>query len=198
MAFPSLDQLPSSSINLYILLPFLALTYLTVTTFLSWYRLRHIPGPFLASLSYLWIARIAAGGRQFWVYRDMPRQYQNAPLIRVGPNELSTDDPEVIRRINGVRSNYARDPWYLAARFDPYHDNVFTILGADAHDRFKAKIAGAYGGRETPALEPGIDDQVSSVWHSVTPLPLFFDSYWVNKCTRYATNSDIDVRFASC
>lgn len=167
MAFPSLDQLSSclsgstSSLWILPLISAVAVAYLALTTLRSWYRLRHIPGPFLASISYLWIARIAAGGRQFWVYRDMPRRYNNAPLIRVGPNELSTDDPEVLRRVNGVRSAYARDPWYLAARFDPYHDNVFTILGADAHDRFKAKIAGAYGGRETPALEPGIDDQVS-------------------------------------
>ena len=47
----------------------------------------------------------------------------------------------------------------MAARFDPYHDNVFTLLEAGTHDKFKAKIAGAYGGRETPALEPGINDQ---------------------------------------
>ncbi|RYP26778.1 hypothetical protein DL767_007910 [Monosporascus sp. MG133] len=135
--------------------------YFLTTSFISWYRLRHIPGPFLASVSYLWLARVARGGRQFWVYRDMRGKY--GPLVRVGPNELSTDDPDVLRRIAGVRSPYARDPWYLAARFDPYHDNVFTILDADAHDRFKARIAGAYGGRETPALEPGVDDQVRAL-----------------------------------
>lgn len=53
--------------------------------------------------------------------------------------------------------------WYVAARFDPYHDNVFTLLEAGPHDKFKAKIAGAYGGRETPALEPGINDQINSL-----------------------------------
>lgn len=157
MDLQSLGQMSQLS-NVGVWPLFLALTsalllYLAITTFTSWYRLRHIPGPFLASISYLWLARVAAGGRQFWVYRDLPRRYrgregQPALLIRVGPNELSTDDPEVLRRVAGVRSAYGRDPWYLAARFDPYHDNVFTILGADAHDRFKAKIAGAYGGRQ--------------------------------------------------
>ena len=136
----------------------IVIAYYAATSFISWYRLRHIPGPSLASVSYLWLARVAKGGEQFWVYRELSRKY--GPLIRVGPNELSTDDPEVLRRVAGVRSAYDRDPWYLAARFDPYHDNVFTILGAEEHDRFKARIAGAYGGRETPALEPGIDDQV--------------------------------------
>ena len=147
--------------KLWVIVPTVLVVYFLVTTFTSWYRLRHIPGPFLGSISYLWLARTAKSGRQFWIYRDMYQKY--GPLIRVGPNELSTDDPEVLRRIAGARSSYQRDPWYLAARFDPYHDNVFTILDADAHDKYKAKIAGAYGGRETPALEPGVDDQIRSL-----------------------------------
>ncbi|OTB08897.1 hypothetical protein M426DRAFT_316923 [Hypoxylon sp. CI-4A] len=135
--------------------------YYLVSAAVAWYRLRHIPGPLLASFSYLWLARTAKGGQQFWVYRDMYRKY--GPLFRVGPNELSTEDPEVIRKINATRGSYGRDPWYVAARFDPYHDNVFTILEAGPHDKFKAKIAGAYGGRETPALEQGINDQINAI-----------------------------------
>ncbi|KAL7629693.1 hypothetical protein AAE478_001216 [Parahypoxylon ruwenzoriense] len=135
--------------------------YYLISTFFTWYRLRHIPGPPLGSFSYLWLARTAKSGQQFWIYRDMYQKY--GPLIRVGPNELSTDDPEVIKKITGARSTYGRDPWYVAARFDPYHDNVFTLLEAGTHDRFKAKIAGAYGGRETPALEPGINDQIRAL-----------------------------------
>ncbi|KAI6084808.1 BcABA1, cytochrome P450 monooxygenase [Hypoxylon rubiginosum] len=139
----------------------LAVGYYLTSAFITWYRLREIPGPFLASFSYLWLANTAKSGQQFWIYRDMYKKY--GPLIRVGPNELSTDDPEVIRKMNGARSSYGRDPWYVAARFDPYHDNVFTLLEAGTHDKFKAKIAGAYGGRETPALEPGINDQINSL-----------------------------------
>ncbi|KAI1487754.1 BcABA1, cytochrome P450 monooxygenase [Biscogniauxia mediterranea] len=139
----------------------LLVVYFLASSFYSWYRLRHIPGPFLASISYLWLARVAKGGKQFWVYRDMYQKY--GPLVRVGPNEISSDDPEIIRHMSAARSTWARDPWYLAARFDPYHDNVFTMLDAGVHDRFKAKIAGAYGGRETPELEPGIDDQIVSL-----------------------------------
>ncbi|KAK3937750.1 cytochrome P450 [Diplogelasinospora grovesii] len=149
------------AVSIWLLAGIGAITYFLTSSFYSWYRLRHVPGPFLASISYLWLARVAKSGKQFWVYRDMYNKY--GPLIRVGPNELTTDDPEVLRRIAGVRSAYGRDPWYLAARFDPYHDNVFTMLNVEAHDKFKAKIAGAYGGRETPALEPGIDDQINSL-----------------------------------
>ncbi|KAI1336067.1 BcABA1, cytochrome P450 monooxygenase [Xylariaceae sp. FL0016] len=139
----------------------LLLTYL-VYAGRSYRRLSHIPGPTLASLSYLYLLRVARSGRQWQVFRALPSQY-NSSLVRVGPNELSTSDPEVLRKINGARSTYERDPWYLAARFDPHHDNVFTLLRAGPHDRFKARIAGAYGGRETPALEPGIDLQIRAL-----------------------------------
>ncbi|KAI0124017.1 pisatin demethylase [Xylariales sp. AK1849] len=139
----------------------LAAAYIVSSSVLSWWRLRHIPGPSLASFSYLWLANVATSGKQYWLYRNLPQRY--GPLIRVGPNELSTDDPDVIRKINGARNGYQRDPWYKAARFDPYHDNVFTILGADKHDRFKAKIAGAYSGRETPGAEVIVDDQIRAL-----------------------------------
>ncbi|ORY70987.1 BcABA1, cytochrome P450 monooxygenase [Pseudomassariella vexata] len=135
--------------------------YFLISTIFSWHRLRHIPGPPLASLSYLWLMRTATSGAQYWLYRDLPSVY--GPLIRVGPNELSSSDPEVIKRINGARNGYQRDPWYLAARFDPYHDNIFTILQAEKHDRLKAKIAGAYSGRETPRAEGIVDDQVKAL-----------------------------------
>ncbi|KAI2619225.1 BcABA1, cytochrome P450 monooxygenase [Hypoxylon sp. NC1633] len=158
MAFLSWDW---SSSGIWLLAGVVMVVAYVVSAFATWYRLRDIPGPFLASFSYLWLARVAKSANQFWVYRDMYKKY--GPLVRVGPNELSTDDPEVIKKMNAARSTYGRDPWYVAARFDPYHDNVFTLLEAGPHDKFKAKIAGAYAGRETPALEPGIDDQIKSL-----------------------------------
>ncbi|CAJ2501911.1 Uu.00g047640.m01.CDS01 [Anthostomella pinea] len=162
MAFFNADWQPSTAWLLASASALLILAYL-ISTVRSWHRLRQIPGPFLASISYLWLARVARSGRQFWTYRAMAERYGPRHLIRVGPNELSTSDPDVIRHMSGARSAYARDPWYLAARFDPYHDNVFTLLEAAPHDRFKARIAGAYGGRETPVLETGIDDQIRAL-----------------------------------
>lgn len=78
----------------------------------TWHRLRHIPGPSLASFSYLWLAKVTRSTRQWYIYRDLPKQY--GPLVRVGPNEISTDDPETIRKVSGVRSPYGKDSWYDA------------------------------------------------------------------------------------
>ncbi|KAI5921423.1 pisatin demethylase [Camillea tinctor] len=135
--------------------------YYIVSSVVAWYRLRHIPGPFFAKFSYGWLAWAAKSGRMAYIYADLPQRY--GPLVRVGPNEISTDDPEVIRRISAVRSEYGKDPWYIGARFNPYHDNTFTILDARQHDKEKARVAPAYGGKEAPDLERDIDKQIMNL-----------------------------------
>ncbi|KAK6863881.1 cytochrome P450 [Apiospora arundinis] len=124
----------------------------------TWYRLRHIPGPFLASFSYLWLAKVTRSTRQWHIYRELPKQYGS--LVRVGPNEISTDDPEIIRKVSGVRSPYGKDAWYMGSRFNPFEDTMFTTLDTAAHDKQKAKTAHAYSGRDTTALEDGVDEQM--------------------------------------
>jgi hypothetical protein len=71
-----------------------------------------------------------------------------------------TDDPEVLRRINAARSGYERGTWYTTGRFNPYHDNMFTVLQPKAHTQFKSRTAHAYSGREIPDFEVGVDEQV--------------------------------------
>ncbi|OAF99905.1 BcABA1, cytochrome P450 monooxygenase [Paraphaeosphaeria sporulosa] len=135
-----------------------ALVWYSILTFTSWYRLRHIPGPTLASFSYLWLARVAASGKQYQKYRGLNQKY--GPLVRVGPNELTTDDPEVLRMISGARSSYGKDDWYLGSQLNPYVKTMFTTMDPGAHDRMRAQTAGAYSGREATNLEKGVDEQV--------------------------------------
>ncbi|KAI1497270.1 pisatin demethylase [Biscogniauxia marginata] len=144
---------------------FAAVTYYVVSVVIAWYRLRKIPGPFLASFSYIWLARVAMSGRQYYIYRDLCKKYGS--LVRVGPNELTTDDPEVIRRMSAARSTYGKDSWYIGGRFNPYHDSMFTCLDVNEHDNIKAKTAAAYGGRETPELELSVDNQINTLLHII-------------------------------
>jgi hypothetical protein len=48
----------------------------------------------------------------------------------------------------------------MGSRFNPYEDTMFTTLDVAAHDKQKAKTASAYSGRDTTALEAGVDDHV--------------------------------------
>jgi hypothetical protein len=43
--------------------------------FRDWYRLRHFKGPFVASLSRLWLTRCVAGGTMHLDFLDVNRKY---------------------------------------------------------------------------------------------------------------------------
>lgn len=139
----------------------LTLWYIT-SSIIAWYRLRHISGPFLASFSYLWIARVTNSGKQYEIYRDLYKDYDSS-LVRIGPNDLTTDDPDVIRMMSSAKSLYWKGEANTGNRFNPYHENMFIMLEPERHDKMKAKVAAAYSGRDTPALETNVDDQVQNL-----------------------------------
>lgn len=131
------------------------------TALLSWWRLRHIPGPFFASFSYLWLARVQRSGNMGPIYRDLPAKYGS--LVRIGPNEVTTNDPDVIRRMSSARTRYVRDSWYLAGRWSPYEKHFFNELDSQAHDVQKARVLSAYTGKGIDDLDNTVDEQVSAL-----------------------------------
>jgi hypothetical protein len=62
-------------------------------------------------------------------------------LVRVGGNELITDDPDILFRINGARSEYRRSRWYRGARLDPKRDHLASELDEKRHTALRAKMA---------------------------------------------------------
>ncbi|KAJ2986607.1 hypothetical protein NUW58_g4941 [Xylaria curta] len=139
----------------------LVVAYFISLTFSGWYRLRHIPGPLLASFSYLWLGYSGWSGKQYDIHKVLAEKY--GPLVRLGPNEVSTDDPETIRRISNAKSAYPRSGWYDGARFHPDTDALFTMTDPVRHDKQKAKASHGYSGRETPGLESAVDEQLSNL-----------------------------------
>jgi hypothetical protein len=63
--------------NTAVLLCFTAasIAILAIKWFHSWYRLRHIPGPFLASLSIVWLLRRTVAGRLDLDLQEVSREY---------------------------------------------------------------------------------------------------------------------------
>lgn len=62
-------------------------------------------------------------------------------LARIGPNELLTDDPEILRRMATVRSPYTRSDWYDVMRLDPNRENVLSVRDENKHAELRAKMA---------------------------------------------------------
>lgn len=90
----------------------LALFWLLLSTARSYYRLSHIPGPFLARLTniprFLWVWSNNAHN----VHIALHRKY--GPVVRFGPNMVSVASPHEIGQIYGFKK-----PWLKVGRFFP-------------------------------------------------------------------------------
>ncbi|KAM5362190.1 hypothetical protein ACJA88_014140 [Fusarium oxysporum] len=131
------------------------------TTFLAWYRLRHVPGPWFAGLSYIWNGWIAYSGKQHHVFVALDEKYGS--LVRIGPEVLLTSDVELVKRMSATKSSYGKSSWVDGVRFNPYHETMFAVRDPRQHDRAKARVAPAYSGRDTPNLEGAVDQQINSL-----------------------------------
>ncbi|ORY14838.1 cytochrome P450 [Clohesyomyces aquaticus] len=154
-------ELKSSIVVLLPYLPIALVLYLTYSYTKTWYRLRKFPGPWLGKFSYAYMANAVWHGKMNLVYADVSKKY--GPLARIGPNDLLTSSPAIIRHMSSARSPYTRGSWYEAMRMDPYVDSVFSEMDVHVHDKRRAKMASAYSGKENPNLEGDIDDQVSAL-----------------------------------
>ena len=133
--------------------------YYVFSSFASWFRLRHVPGPFLASVSYTWLMRNNFRGISD---RQLLGLKKYGSVVRVGPNYVLTDDPVALRRISAVRSPYGRDSWWRALRF-AREDNMLTTTNTAAHDKLKSQTANAYNGRDNVDIEESMDTQLAKL-----------------------------------
>ncbi|SPO06232.1 related to pisatin demethylase (cytochrome P450) [Cephalotrichum gorgonifer] len=125
-----------------------------------WYRLSHVPGPFWAGISTYWIIRVTLDGVAPYAYKEVTDKYGS--LARVGPNDLITDDPELLRKMMAVRSPYSRGSWHGAQKLDPARDNLFSMTDEVAHRDLRAKMAAGYSGKENHSMEATIDSQIAN------------------------------------
>lgn len=137
----------------------LMFTYWIVSTLVLSYRLRKFKGPWLAKFSHAWLAWASYSGRATDYYWAARQKYRT-PLLRVGPDTLLTDDPDVVRQINTLRNGYGRSKWYEAFHLDPYFHNMFSTRDLAYHDDVKSRTAAAYSGRDVPTLEADVNEQL--------------------------------------
>ncbi|KAK1623773.1 cytochrome P450 [Colletotrichum phormii] len=141
-------------------LSFAIILYYIVSSVIVYGRLRDFPGPFVGRFSYLWLLSNARSGRPAEHFTNLNRKHGS--LVRIGPNDLVTDDPDILRRMNAARSTYGRSSWYDTTKLNPHEDSMFSLRDAGAHDKLKAKTAAGYAGKENLALEDDINSQVAN------------------------------------
>jgi len=118
----------------------------------TWYRLRMFRGPWLASFSELWLFKAAYTGQMHREILAACEKYGDA-LIRVGPNELVTCDPEIGRHMSATRLNHHKGQWYASLKVDPYVDNIFSETNPDKHDTLRGWMSAAVSPSPTTAFQ---------------------------------------------
>lgn len=88
-----------------VFLPVWFVLYYLVPYFITYKHLRHIPGPFVAKFSNVWLALGARKGKKFaWVHWAHERYGR---VVRVGFNHVSIAEPE------GLQAVYAHGNGFL-------------------------------------------------------------------------------------
>lgn len=62
-------------------------------------------------------------------------------IARVGPNDLITSDPDLIKHMYKARGDYTRSSWYEGMRFNPSRDNLLSLRSEAEHTKLRAKMA---------------------------------------------------------
>lgn len=133
----------------------LSFIILTIYEYQSWRRLAHIPGPRTAHFSILWLLRHAWFGNLFPCMVDAGNSYGD--LVRIGPNLLLCSDPDELRRISGVRSQYTKGPAYDAGRVTEGDPHVASQRDPVKHKALRGKMGTAY----SVDVQPMVDQQIS-------------------------------------
>ncbi|KAF4556516.1 Cytochrome P450-like protein 48 [Elsinoe fawcettii] len=135
-----------------------AIVLLTLQSLSSYFRLRQFPGPKLAAFSRLWMLKCVYN-------KDLHLQLKAAcdkygPIIRIGPNDLVTSDPELLSRMSSVRSPYSRSDFYSGTQFDLELNHVFSERDEERHLDLRRRLSPGYSGKENPSLEASVSNRI--------------------------------------
>ncbi|KAL3477958.1 cytochrome protein [Aspergillus californicus] len=144
----------------------IALLYTFLAALLIWYLttyrvspLRRFPGPFLAGWTNLWRMFHVRRGKYHEVIHALHKQY--GPVVRIAPNVLDLDIPELIKTLYSVKADYLKTEFYHGSSVK--NDgriiyNLFSECDPETHARQKRPIAKHYSMTEMLLLEPHVDE----------------------------------------
>ena len=123
--------------------------------------LRHVPGPFWASVTQLWKVMLVKSGNPPQDMVKMHLRYGNP--VRVGPNEVSVSDPDAVKRIYGVGTNFKKSAWYSVWNTSPATDkcSFFSDIDAKRHAGSKRMVVNAYSMTSMIELEPYVQQTIN-------------------------------------
>ncbi|KAF2969724.1 hypothetical protein GQX73_g3801 [Xylaria multiplex] len=99
---------------------------------------------------------------------------------RIGPNELLSTDPDVLRMMSAVRSPYTKGVFYETGRITPKEDTVVSLRDDAEHRALRAKMGTAFGGKENEGFGFG-----ASIDRQILALINLIDGKYISTETEY-------------
>ncbi|KAK4169662.1 Pisatin demethylase [Cladorrhinum sp. PSN259] len=149
---------------------FLVFTVPLVSLFIwsavSWIRspLRQYPGPFLAGFTNLWRFQLARTSHYGDTIKGLHDKY--GPVVRIGPNVLDLDLPELLKVIYGTDGKWVKSDMYYnnCAIVDGKRTyNVFSEANQVRHAQMKRPIVKFFSLGSVLAIEPHMNQVISDL-----------------------------------
>ncbi|KAK0702761.1 cytochrome P450 [Lasiosphaeris hirsuta] len=144
-----------------------------IQTFRAWWRLRHVPGPFLNSITPLVMTYHCFKGDITNYTHNLTVKY--GQLVRVQPNVVVYNDPETFRRICSLKANYTKGLWFEFSRWDLDRYSCIAMRDNESRKDRKTKLLPAanlpfrltyqhlqWAGQGLAVMESRVDSQVQS------------------------------------
>lgn len=103
-----MDSLSKTSVSLLLLCVVLLLVSLQQLG--TWWRLRHIPGPFLGSLTNIQRVWWVRTKRAHLIHQEIHEKY--GEVVRTGPNMVMFSNPEAIPSVYTTKPGFIKVPTY--------------------------------------------------------------------------------------
>ena len=151
---PALLALPWPTIILLAIGP---LTWIVYQRF--FHPLASIPGPFLASLTRLWMTKHSWDGDMNTTMIALHKKH--GPLVRTGPNELSVADLAAIKTIYGAGTPFRKSDWYSVWQGHRKFD-LFAERNEKIHAQQRRLVSRAYSMDALKDLEPHVNAAIET------------------------------------
>lgn len=123
-----------------------------------------IPGPFLPSVTrlYIWYWNVIKDGKFYLQLDELHARY--GPVVRIAPNEIHLADPDNYDKIYSVGGRFYKDPGFYDALNVPV---AFTAISNEEHRRRRAPLNHFFSRRAVLDLEDIVQEKAAKLCRRV-------------------------------
>lgn len=120
--------------------------------------LRQIPGPFLAKVTPYWLIFTDLAGHRTTALHGLHQRYGS--MIRIGPNEVSYSNQDIIKEIYSQQTVFLKAPVYDTMVVPP--GGIFSFRNKKQHSQRRRLLSHAFSQANLQDTEPLIRDHVKN------------------------------------